>query len=519
MKRKGRIVLLITAAVFFALLFLLTRLERGAAAATIRSFSDALWFAMTTLTTVGYGDLYPVTAAGRLIGVVLELLSLGALVFLFTVIFSSLREAILPRIRLFFAREQDWYCFSSRSAAAEALASAVAAQGGGRALPIFYGQEGTSTVKDAFLCVPFQAEELIRRRGERGRISFFCMDESSQKNEAAARALAEKGVRVYCLSEHETEHSPAGLVFFDPHEACARLYWQRFPILSPTERVVLIGEGKNAEALLEQALLVNVLDPAQKIRYRVYGDWEEFSLNHPQLRRFCGEEESKGDCLIFAAQPWRAEAEELQQAERVIVCFDDEEKTLRELTALRRYFPVSAAVHAKLSVPFDGVQRFGGTEEIFSPALVMREKLSRLARYLHETYRASVSDAPAWEELGSFTRRSNLAAADHLAVKLRILLGDEGTDASDTERCEKAAALFEATDGAARERLRRIEHERWSRFHWMNNWSYDEHRDNARRRHPLLRPFDELSEEEQAKDDFSWQMIRLLCKPDGKDRT
>ena len=34
---------------------------------TISSWGDALWWSLTTLTTVGYGDHVPVTAAGRLI--------------------------------------------------------------------------------------------------------------------------------------------------------------------------------------------------------------------------------------------------------------------------------------------------------------------------------------------------------------------------------------------------------------------------------------------------------------------
>lgn len=33
----------------------------------IRSFFDALWWSTTTITTVGYGDIFPVTAGGRLI--------------------------------------------------------------------------------------------------------------------------------------------------------------------------------------------------------------------------------------------------------------------------------------------------------------------------------------------------------------------------------------------------------------------------------------------------------------------
>ena len=33
------------------------------------SFFDALWWSAATITTVGYGDIYPVTAAGRIIAV------------------------------------------------------------------------------------------------------------------------------------------------------------------------------------------------------------------------------------------------------------------------------------------------------------------------------------------------------------------------------------------------------------------------------------------------------------------
>jgi voltage-gated potassium channel len=45
--------------------------ERGAPEAGITTFPDALWWAATTVTTVGYGDLYPVTMAGRLVAGVL----------------------------------------------------------------------------------------------------------------------------------------------------------------------------------------------------------------------------------------------------------------------------------------------------------------------------------------------------------------------------------------------------------------------------------------------------------------
>jgi voltage-gated potassium channel len=41
--------------------------ERSSPDANITDFGDAIWWAVTTMTTVGYGDHYPVTAVGRLV--------------------------------------------------------------------------------------------------------------------------------------------------------------------------------------------------------------------------------------------------------------------------------------------------------------------------------------------------------------------------------------------------------------------------------------------------------------------
>jgi len=45
----------------------------GGEGASIQSFPDALWWAVVTITTVGYGDMVPVTAAGRTIAFILML--------------------------------------------------------------------------------------------------------------------------------------------------------------------------------------------------------------------------------------------------------------------------------------------------------------------------------------------------------------------------------------------------------------------------------------------------------------
>ena len=53
--------------------------EQSVPDAKILTFGDALWWAVTTITTVGYGDLYPVTAVGRAVAVALMLNGIAVL--------------------------------------------------------------------------------------------------------------------------------------------------------------------------------------------------------------------------------------------------------------------------------------------------------------------------------------------------------------------------------------------------------------------------------------------------------
>jgi len=51
--------------------------ERDAIGANITSFGDALWWSLASITTVGYGDRYPVTDEGRLVATFLMIIGIG----------------------------------------------------------------------------------------------------------------------------------------------------------------------------------------------------------------------------------------------------------------------------------------------------------------------------------------------------------------------------------------------------------------------------------------------------------
>lgn len=51
--------------------------EREAQPDAFSSIPAAMWWAVATLTTVGYGDVYPITALGRLLGAIIAILGVG----------------------------------------------------------------------------------------------------------------------------------------------------------------------------------------------------------------------------------------------------------------------------------------------------------------------------------------------------------------------------------------------------------------------------------------------------------
>ena len=73
---------LVGSIIFVMILMLVSSLlvyavEHDAQPGAFRNAFSGLWWAVATLTTVGYGDIYPVTAVGRILGAIIALLGIG----------------------------------------------------------------------------------------------------------------------------------------------------------------------------------------------------------------------------------------------------------------------------------------------------------------------------------------------------------------------------------------------------------------------------------------------------------
>jgi voltage-gated potassium channel len=69
--------------------------ERESPDGNIRTYGDSIWWVMTTLSTVGYGDHYPVTTTGRCIAVALMVVGVALL----GVVTASLATWLIEQVR------------------------------------------------------------------------------------------------------------------------------------------------------------------------------------------------------------------------------------------------------------------------------------------------------------------------------------------------------------------------------------------------------------------------------------
>ena len=92
--------------------------ERGAPGAKIETFPDALWWSIVTMSTVGYGEYYPVTPNGRIIAAALMVVGISLL----GLVGASVATSVVNRLSGKTRKGQD-----EVKAQLQALASEVAA--------------------------------------------------------------------------------------------------------------------------------------------------------------------------------------------------------------------------------------------------------------------------------------------------------------------------------------------------------------------------------------------------------
>lgn len=372
--------------------------------------------------------------------------------------------------------------------------------------------------------------------------------------------LKNKEQKVYLCSENARRgyYENQQIVVCNIAENCARKYWDVYPIRDKSEKILIIGFGNYGERILTQGLMENVIALDSNIEYHVIGDYKKYlsihkkltKIAHVKIRQEDGTVKDYApynpicdnhDTIIFYDTPWYDALPEDDVYDRVILCQDEDVKNMDILNELLQINCFSE-YHIKFSDPEilkslwniekEKIYTFGTQSELYDTDLILQETLLRQAKIINARYFMEYSCKAAcphrengmetrellrkcancpehlkdWNGMSSFTRYSNVAQADHVYGKVRLLLGMD-VDITDPELGKKAYDAYMRLEEAQQVDLWHLEHIRWNRYHFMNNWDYAPVRDNANRKHHLLVSYDELAYDQQKKDGDAYESL------------
>ena len=519
MKKKIiQIILAIVSIYVFMMVLLFTVENLQGGEGGITNMGDAAWYLLATLTTVGYGDVTPATGAGKIIGALMMISSAGALTFLLGLIFSLFFGRLLPRFSLWRYRRREWYIFTTMDERSRFLAGQLTNDGSGA---VFIFCSSDSNQADDFLSdlpchvvIDAPVSLVLKRHAKSATNHVFCMGSDPWANYDLALAINKRNsgrydLHIYCETSFTPDHLPDGMVLFNLRDNTARNYWMENPVRSGEKLIVMIGEGELPGRLLERGLLINVFPDDHKMEYHIFGDKGNFLKDHYEIHKLLGINEisPSDDSLFFEENDWNASSELLLSADRIILCDDNPSCNLSNMSRLLKYFPIQGKLYICASVNDERCTVFGSETQTLNRHMVMKDSLNRVAMMMNDLYCAKSGGGQSWGELSEFHRQSNIAVADHLLTKIRLLLKDDELTEINEENCKKAFERFSSYNADEHESCRILEHKRWMRFHILYNWKYDPKRDNKLRRHHLLVPYDDLSAEEKAMDDYAWEIL------------
>ncbi|AOZ96167.1 RyR domain-containing protein [Butyrivibrio hungatei] len=320
-------------------------------------------------------------------------------------------------------------------------------------------------------------------------ISFYSRNESRLKDQYVYMMM--NSLDSTLLKAADT--SEADLHFFNVNDMMARDYWKKNNLYEhgkDTYFIAIIGYGDVGEAVFKYGYLNNIYSTEQNFEYHIWGcegSKANFLKNLPT---------ENGDRIVIHDEYWDKDMDVLAKMNRVI--YTDTDKQI-ELIQKVLYVNPEAEIHCYSTdeISYEDIYDsekiliFGDMKDILTEDNVKSEKLYRLGKLFNYDYslRYSEREAPddyeaeieaEWKKLDGFKKSSSIARADHYWIEKRL----------------KEDGIMDEDD----EDALRIEHIRWSRFHYINHWTYAEKRDNTLRKHNMLVPYEKLSDSEKAKD-------------------
>lgn len=398
------------------------------------------------------------------------------------------------------------------------------------------------------------AAQLLEATGaSRARMLITMRDDYSQNialtHAAVSPATGNPGLEVKCLieplsvrrefrvEEYFDEAARPQIRIFSEPELVARRLVQSFPPDAPVAQsdsagvhVVIVGLGSVGQSILMQLARQGHYRSGKKPKVTVVDRsvsdrWRETREAYPALEQWLSVETEETRFEQVGTQQVNKWLTDERPVTVAYVCTKDEIVNLRVarllLDGIKAQTRKDTALAAKVVAldPAGGCvladfAAHGGHEGRFHLFSLVRgsegfltEMNDTRARQFHEDYcrknPGAVANKP-WELLPETLRDANRMTADHFDVKMRAV------------GC-RIVAKAQATEPPATlspqelEMLAIMEHNRWWADRALDGWTLGNPRDDARKLHPNMVPYEDLSEPDKQKDrDNVANMIKVL---------
>ncbi len=533
------------------------------------SLWDSFWWAMVTVTTIGYGDIFPKTIGGRLIAMFLMFAGIGTLgVFTAAIAAYFIRGDGWQRMRLRGFKDHVIICGLGE----KGLLLLKAFRTQGRDVAIIEESEsndfaGTARELGAVVLWGDAREPALMRQarlGDARHLIVLCGDDGVNAEIAAhARELSEhrtNGVLVcsahivnpdlwYLMREWEmAQHGSFRLQFFNVVDSSARALLDEHPpfegMTERTPHLLIVGGGRLAQSLLVHmarawreilfAAAPNAdISSLPKLRLTLVDSdthcvREMLHLRHPELEKICDLRslEMKCDEPDFQRAAFLFDENGHCDVSHVYVCLPDDSLALSAALILHRHLrhttvPIVVAMTQEAGLSallrrvgeaqprFQSLHAVGLLERACQPDLVLGGIPEMLARALHDKY---IED----QQAAGVTREQNplLAPWDAVPEETRESNRAQALDISEKLQaigCDIApltdwdAHGFRFTPDEV-ELMARMEHERWMAERQALGWRCGP-RDANRKTNPNLVPWEQLGDGTR---DFNRAMMREI---------
>ncbi|WP_069472575.1 RyR domain-containing protein [Candidatus Marithrix sp. Canyon 246] len=321
------------------------------------------------------------------------------------------------------------------------------------------------------------------------------------------------------------------VITFNRHRLTARRLLLSYPLYQYADmrgqdriRVAIFGFANKAQQMLLQLASssyyrdfkvpeIIIIDPQAKQR------GQQFINRYPGLQ---DPEICKLNFIDFNIKTQTPDAEFLQTLENqgnsaygqnltaILFCLEQDKKninaslrlrikTQQTRIALAPIFVEMTQDLPALSIPVEKtpyfeqvVQHFGQLEQTCSWQEIVEASSDKLAKFIHKAYNSRYGKGTKWQDLTETYRDANRGAADHITVKLASLAYWIPEDPSNWSQ------TVDLTEN--QELLAKLEHKRWYAERRLNGWQYGTTRDDNRKIHPCLVPYEQLPEDEKQKD-------------------